>query len=241
MVVAGRTAPWFLSARHSVLQRAVLTSVAMGMLGALAGAIGAGAFISISLIAPTNLSQMQMVLLFGSTFVPGLSVAAMIHWNWQGAAATEIALRTLLLIFAAELPVMAVLALFNAEEFQQAMDAGNALISGVLGDWDELPVEIFLLFVLCWLGLSAANLGRCRTWFASTIGSALSLPLAFPILHGVTRIGEGIGNSSELAGILCFLMFLGQMMALLFIPWGLPWWFPPQRAVPDPSGALSPQ
>jgi len=217
--------PWFLNARQSVLQRAVMTSAAMGMLGALAGAIGAVAAVLCALLARSTGAGPS----FGTAFVLGVCVAGMILWYWQGAAIITIAWRALLLVFVADLPALAGFPLFGDVERLRAIEAGIQWASRWLGEGDHLSQQYALWLMLCWLGLSAANLGWCRTWFVSALGSGLSVPLAFPILHYAKRISEVIGSGSGLVDVLWLLMFLGQTMALLLIPWGLPWWFPPRR------------
>lgn len=225
MVMAGRTDPWFLSARHSVLQRAVLTSVALSVLGAVAGVIGAWAAVLLALLARSTGSGPS----FGTAFVLGVCVAGMILWYWQGAAISTIAWRALLLVFVADLPALAGFPLIGDVERLRAIEAGIQWVSRWPGEGDHLSQQYALWLMLCWLGLSAANLGRCRTWFVSALVSALCVPLAFPILHSAKRISEVIGDGSGLVDVLALLMFLGQTMALLFIPWGLPWWFRPRR------------
>lgn len=236
--------PFFLRGRKSVLQRAVRISLALIVLSIAAGIVAGMA--SVLLLRFSHLStsgqQASLLGLFGGTAAAALAtIVGTPYFFWQGRSARGIALRvTWIIALAAGSLVFAGGLIWGLIQPTQSPGGlpGDMLAFGNLLLW--APVKELFPLALLWLAWTTACRGRPRNWLLMTVVSGLSLPvwiLAYNVATQATSALHGVvpmtGFPQQLAlGITFRSSITAQFFALLTIPWGLPFWWPPEETSP---------
>lgn len=222
--------PWFLEGRRSVLLRAVLMSLVLGGLGFVAG-IGwlVGVMVLINLIPAFDEA---MLVVFGGTGCLALGIAVAIPYSrWLSHPPAGTALRVVGLVVCGALLASLVSSLMVLIE-----SADSKIMSP-----DEysnrrlrIPIEYLLLFGAIWLAWSVAFVRRSWTWPLMAGLSAVSIFLLPVLILGMdASSNQLIGwlplEVQQILAITSGVTVGGQFFALLVVPWGIPFWFPPAR------------
>lgn len=225
-----RRDPWFLKGRTSVLQRAVLTSVVLGGLGLLAGLAEAIILLNLPPVPfPANVFFLGLTDSFSLALIVAVS-----YLRWSERLAELIATRVFHLMFwtAVLSSVTAVLLMRTAE-----------VVSYADLPWILSPFAHVLQFTVIWLAWCVAMIRPSWNWLFLSILSACSL-LALPLTVYGIEVVMNHGNPQlppqfqPLFLVACEATFASQFLALLLVPWGIPFWFPPPRE-PAPVDAAN--
>lgn len=219
--------PFFLRGKHKWLIRAIWMSLALGGIGFVAGTVWfVGAQI---LMAGLNgiLAEEWALLIFSGT--AGLAFAAINipYSRWLGRAWKEVVLRSAWLVAATSMPWLAV-------PFVETADtAWYDWLEGTLKAFGDIPPEYFGLFIVPWLGWSAAQFRLARSWPLMAGLSLLCVPLMMLMLDFVEQLSKLYGTwlagqpFSQVLEMVTIFSLGGQFFAALLIPWGIPFWRPP--------------
>ncbi len=228
--------PFFLRGRRSVLLRAIWTSLALGMIGGSAGLAAELFYLLLGLMLQGS-DEDVMRLVFSSAAISLATVAGIPYFVWRGSSARGIATRAGCIMLIAAGPMLTENALLWGllDLANQQLDAWK---SGV--EWGEMlivPVEVMFGLTLLWLAWSAACFHRSRSWLLTFLASGLSIP--FWILSAVASLySPNLASRwlpDEVTMILAIVTQLsipGQFFTLLMIPWGVPFWWPPEIKLP---------
>lgn len=209
--------PFFLRGRKSVLQRAVIMSLVLGGLTAFIGWIVSAAVVA---MGPGE-----------SPFLPsliwGITAAFLLYrplhcWNGRS-------WRFTLLTIPVSTASLYGFIMFVDHYAQQYVDRTMAMIIGLTG---------FLLVN----GILLIRFSRWHiiAYVASLVGGTVPAAIVFAI-RDVGQLGiPGLPDEAAIAIVLA--AFLGSLFAALAIPWGLPFWWPPENdePAPAPNPELSP-
>ncbi|WLD15273.1 hypothetical protein [Planctellipticum variicoloris] len=222
--------PWFLKHRTSIWQRAIVMSLVLGGLGFLAGLIWLmEMFVLLSLI---ELPDNARVFAFGvaGSLALGAGVAVP-YLSWIGTRFGILRTRLNCLV-----GVAAILSAATAFTLDPTWIFNPPVVShsGTTFFRIHIPVVILIQFPFIWLAWSAALLRRTWGWLIMSGLSAGSL-LAIPAT--IYAIGAVLNQWSDqlslqfqqIAVITVGGTSTSQFLALLVIPWGIPFWFPPAR------------
>jgi hypothetical protein len=114
-------------------------------------------------------------------------------------------------------------------------------------DTDNISRDGFAMFLVLWLAWSVADLRRLRAYPVCSCLSALVLPV---IVFAMPAAGPSFAMtpldvlSVWSGGILprldlsesTALKATGTLLAILFVPWGIPFWFPPVAQPAETAG-----
>ncbi len=222
--------PWFLEGRRSVLQRAVLMSLVLGGLGFVAG-IGwlVGVMVLINLIPAFDEA---MLVVFGGTGCLALGGAVAIPYSrWLSHPPAGTALRVVGLVVCGALLASLVSSLMVLVE---SVDSEIMSPDEYSNRWLRIPIEYLLLFGAIWLAWSVAFVRRSWMWPLMAGLSAASILLLPVLIFGMDAstthlIGWLPLEVQQILAIASGVTVGGQFFALLVIPWGIPFWFPPER------------
>lgn len=222
--------PWFLEGRRSVLQRAILTSVVLGGLGFLAGLVWLAETIVLSSIE--ELEGAAFVFAFGVTgsLALSLTVAAPYQlWNGKSSGRTIACV-----IFFVN--VAAILSVATAGFSTLAKNSTPDVVSHSddATFWLRIAVTYLPQFVSIWLAWCAALYRRSWGWLIMCGLSACSL-VALPVSIYAYEVVMNQSKEQfplqfrEIFARTFWATLTSQFFALLMIPWGIPFWFPPDR------------
>lgn len=220
--------PWFLEGRTSVWQRAVLMSLVLGVLGFVAG-IGwlVGVMVLINLIPAFDEA---MLVVFGGTGCLALGIAVAIPCSrWLSHPPAGTALRVVGLVVCGLLLASLVSSLMVLIE---SADSDILSHDEYSNRWLRIPIEFLLLFASIWLAWSVAFVRRSWTWPLMAGLSAVSVLLLPLLILGMDAssnhlIGWLPLEVQQILAIASGVTVGGQFFALLVVPWGIPFWFPP--------------
>lgn len=230
--------PFFLRGRTLVIQRAVIVSVVLGSIAFVAGVVWAALAMALCnrLFAPT--SDQHHFQLFAAAAIGCVMAVGVPYSLWLRHSLVDAAGRVVWIGAVALVPVWGRLMVVNAMPWHYF--GGFQLDPPVLEDVlflrtpPFLGIELPMLFFILWAGWSTAFMRGSRIWFVSSGMSLLSVPaiiaadvmiLALPQWNGLqTPITDFVFGAESLR----ILAFGGQSFAIFFIPWGLPFWWPPK-------------
>lgn len=222
--------PWFLQGRTSVLQRAILTSLVLGGLGFLAGLVWLAEIIVLTSIE--ELEGAAFVIAFGVTGSLALSLtvaAPYLLWNGKSSGRTIACV-----IFFVN--VAAILSVATAGFSTLAKNSTPDVVSQSddAAFWLRIAVTYLPQFVSIWLAWCAALYRRSWGWLimcglsACSLGALSVLVYAYEVVMN-QRIGQFPLQFREIFARTFWATLTSQFFALLVIPWGIPFWFPPPR------------
>lgn len=217
--------PWFLEGRRSVLQRAILTSVVLAGLGFLAGLVWLAAAVILVSIIP--LPFQTTVFVFGFTGSVALALVVAVPYLHYRETLTELSVARVcnLIFFTAVLSgVSAILSPPMTESTSHAHDV----------PWLWIPFAHLMQFVLIWLVWCVVMIRPSWSWLFMSGLSACSL-LAVPCLIFVLETAMNRRSAPFPQFVQQTLItalsttITSQFLVILVVPWGIPFWFPPER------------
>lgn len=226
--------PFFLRGRRSVPLRAIWMSLALGVIG---GGAGLAAVLCYVLLALTleNSNKGVVQIIAGSTAISLATVVGVPYFRWRGDTACGIATKACCIMLIAAGPMVLEVKLLRVllDLATQQMNAWTNMGA------EELLMAVRIMFglTLLWLAWSAACFRRSSSWLLTFLASGLSIP--FWILSVAASLYSLNFASSWLPdevtmflAIVTQLSIPGQFFALLVIPWGVPFWWPPETEIP---------
>lgn len=226
--------PWFLEGRTSVWQRAVLMSLVLGGLGLVAGLAW---MISLDFLVANTGYAVDDWKYFGPALSSLIAAEVLVtligipYLRWQGQSPWSIAIRCTLMAWIVATPFL------GDSTVQSVLNAGceRFIVRSFGRGWLLSTLWTVELTLLC----LAMSVGFFRTTWSF-------LPAAFISLYGVFMayllcmgtkyvIFVPHGLPSIFEAQLKFwrraypVMIGGPYFALIVIPWGIPFWFPPAR------------
>lgn len=219
--------PWFLKGRTSVVQRAVVMSLVLGGLSLVAGVLGMIGFF-LTMTSPGSNHLASVASCVGGAAL-ALAVAAP-YARWQGDSEITVTHR-LWTMLAVCLSISVVVELLDSA-CPQAMADLRARAGRVFHDEARIALA---LAIIC-LAWNAAFVRPTRQSLLMVGLSTPSIP-AMPLMFQAINLGHAVvvrsmGGSSPAVTvfeIVSILSLPGQCFALLVVPWGIPFWFPPER------------
>lgn len=216
--------PFFLRGRRSILQRAVILSLVLGGLSSAAG------WIVVLSVCSTFWFPHTIRVLFGDfgglTGVLGTVVGALLihgplnHWWRRSWLWTAVAIP---LAFPLMLP--AGIVIFGNES---PMLSGKALAVARL----QLVAAFAMIAAIQGVPRCSFRWGVCGVWLTSVLGSAIVGLIVVELAASGQLDGFEVRTRSDWGLLSAGLLSL--LFAALSIPWGLPFWWPPQRTLDSP-------
>jgi hypothetical protein len=216
--------PWFLRGRRSVLQRAVLISVALAVVAMIATwvAVVGCVVLYFGTVAVFGNSPFEMACVMG--LASGLIMGLPLQLGFQKER-IQVLWRTI------------GLGLTTTAVFWTCLEVEPRLLTVGLSDhWVELSwmsvCAISYAFVFnAWLPRSVG-----RNWVAgltSTFLPALLPHVLFPLERGFNQLYAWF-SAPELARMIVMSCLWGVPNMAILVPWGLPWWqAPPEEVTPE--------
>lgn len=228
--------PWFLRGRKSVLLRAVLMSFVLSALSMLAGLtfrLVLFASFDAELFRGLTFEAGRIIwgTLFGGIVMSAIGIPCSV---WYGHSYLRTTAAWLLVVVTC------------SQSFQ--------FVASLTG-WMEragfetqyISMDYVALFLLLWFAWSIAYLRRSRSFAGCALLSAVVLPVIVLVMPAT---GKAFSTtpwdvlSSWSGGVLPRLEFgessavkaTGTLLAILFVPWGIPFWFPPAAQPAETAG-----
>jgi hypothetical protein len=222
--------PWFLKGRRSVFVRVVLMSAALGGLGSLAGVVW---LISSTIVMRTVHDGTQFALAGGAgaaLFALGVGIP---YGRWRGDSGRTICIRVAGTALASTLLPLIVSGTL-ASVAPEAQSAAERWASEDM----QIAYEALLVLLALELTWCLSYLQISRRWLLMTGLSAIAVPALPYLFRGMEMAQEAVRDATrgvpEVAvafEVISSVSFFGQFFVLFFAPWGMPFWFPPEKVL----------
>ncbi len=228
--------PFFLRGRRSVLLRAIWMSLAISVIGGGAGLAAVLVYLLLGLTVGLEGGLLRLV--GGSAAVSLATVVGIPYFRWRGDSVRGIAARAgcIMLIAAGPMLLENKLLWGLLAQAAQQLDAWKSDM-----EWGErliVSAEFMFVLILLWVAWSAACVRSSRSWLLTILVSGLSIPLWILSL-AVSMYSVGFAQNALPSNVFSIMLSVlqlslpGQFFALLVIPWGAPFWWPPNTELPS--------
>ena len=203
--------PFFLQGRTSVVQRAVIMSLVLGGLAAVPGWI-------VALVAAAYPHGGVVLAIVWGLTVPVLICGPLNYWNCRPVWVTVVSVP---------------LTLFVLRAFIVWMES----VASTIGDVAGMAIGIPLVQLA--LGTLQVRLSRLHlvAWLISCLGAAPPVLILYAAGHNPERT-RMMGVSSEVWVLFLIAGLMTSWLCALSIPWGIPFWWPPERTSPLAAESL---